>query len=991
MKKGLLSILAGVLVVVGCQNYDDQFDSLESQISALASTVAGLSQVQSDLASLSGTVASLASTVNGLGSQIDTAVADGLADIQADIADIEAAVADVASSEAVDALAEAVANSQEDLDELLANSSVFQGDVTINSPQTLEAFHAMGSTLAIVNGNVDIDVTTEMDIEKVQEVVDNILNVTGSFDYAAAESTIAEVTFTNLSGTQSLTLKQAGGYDLPALVSATVITLNDSFESKIESIDLSALTSVTRFFTSTDTDTVEFNKATSINIGALGRYPQTALTLESDEGGSINIDTLDDVDADGDQSDLTLSVTGPATLSLTNITDGSITLTDVDTASISGFRGSITIKGGVEDLTIVDGVTVSVASATDLTTANVTMKLDDDPDLSTATKAHEGGDLDFSNLTDLETVTVGGVLADLTFSGNSNLTEVTVSADMDDLSISNCDDLTSVDVSAATIHDVTFTGNDDIESLTLDHTTGLTRSAATAELAGSLTLTSNLKLASLVYSADKIDNLVITGNSKLATADFTGLATIGNTTATVNITSNNFTATKAKDDYNAATAADAGSFTTESKLGTLKTYLIEAIKAPSASGVKVYFDIVEATDVQSTSGGSYTENTSYTVDQTSASNYGAIVNVTQSTSSGRAVAQTSTIVLPIKKTWDGVINADTALGVNDDIDVTLQSGTTLTFDQNDAFTSAEDGANVKTVSDMIAYINANTSAAAAGFTLTAARDAAPVARYKISWTVSGTAAQVTTTGGAETKNKVYATFGTNPLTGEAINLVGTITDATAGVTNVVAALADEIEQLAAYTATSTGWSEASGSEIIVAALVSGTSYRDVSSIGHSLPTLAIDTATVSSNELLWGNDTDNEVAGVEIGSTSNTTAIASSLFSLSIDKNVYNNMRITLSSSNNAVNMATAGATITIDASSSTLATETAAQSGYYDFLTELSSSAHGGANGITLVAGTNIAPTSVTSSTLDYVAGFTDIESVTTTAGNDTDRTGWL
>ena len=56
MKKSLLSILAGALLVVGCQNYDDQFDALESQINALASTVAGLSQVQSDLASLSATV-----------------------------------------------------------------------------------------------------------------------------------------------------------------------------------------------------------------------------------------------------------------------------------------------------------------------------------------------------------------------------------------------------------------------------------------------------------------------------------------------------------------------------------------------------------------------------------------------------------------------------------------------------------------------------------------------------------------------------------------------------------------------------------------------------------------------------------------------------------------------------------------------------------------------------------------------------------------------
>ena len=52
MKKNLLSILAGALVLVGCQNYDDQFDSLESQIKALASTAAGLSQLQSDLTNL---------------------------------------------------------------------------------------------------------------------------------------------------------------------------------------------------------------------------------------------------------------------------------------------------------------------------------------------------------------------------------------------------------------------------------------------------------------------------------------------------------------------------------------------------------------------------------------------------------------------------------------------------------------------------------------------------------------------------------------------------------------------------------------------------------------------------------------------------------------------------------------------------------------------------------------------------------------------------
>ena len=168
MKKGLLSILAGALLVVGCQDYDTQFDKLEADIAALATTVSGLAQVQSELTSLSGTVASLASTVNGLGDQIDTAVADGLSEIQEDITAIETAVADVASSEEVSALQDAVDASQADLDDLLANSSVFQGNVIVNNKATLETFYALKSSLVIVNGYVDIDAKADIDNTKLQ-------------------------------------------------------------------------------------------------------------------------------------------------------------------------------------------------------------------------------------------------------------------------------------------------------------------------------------------------------------------------------------------------------------------------------------------------------------------------------------------------------------------------------------------------------------------------------------------------------------------------------------------------------------------------------------------------------------------------------------------------------------------------------------------------------------------------------------------------------
>ncbi|MDA0792835.1 MAG: hypothetical protein O2891_03465, partial [Bacteroidetes bacterium] len=381
MKKGLLSILAGALLVVGCQNYDDQFSSLESQINALASTVAGLSQVQSDLSSLAGTVSSLSGTVASLGSQIDTAVSNGLADITADIAALQAAVADVASTSEVAAISAAVAAAQADLDELLANSNVFTGNITINSTATLNAFHAMGSSLAIVNGNVTFTVGTDMDIAKVQKVASTMLTITKDLSYTSSDKSIKEVKFDKLSGVQSLTMTQAGGYTFPELKSATIVTLGKTFDSTVTMVDLRKLESVTSIKSGTNDHSVEFDKATEIHLTALKRYGGTTsgnpLTLEGDEGGVIDITALDDVAADGTQADLHIKITGPASMTISKITDGTIQLVDVKTASVSGHAGTLTVGTGVENLTVVDGVAVSVSGASDLETASIDLKLDD--------------------------------------------------------------------------------------------------------------------------------------------------------------------------------------------------------------------------------------------------------------------------------------------------------------------------------------------------------------------------------------------------------------------------------------------------------------------------------------------------------------------------------------------------------------------------------------------------------------------------------------
>jgi hypothetical protein len=260
---------------------------------------------------------SLSSTVSGLGDAIDTAVAEGLADIQEDITAIEAAVADVASSDAVADLADAVAASQEDLDDLLATSSVFSGAVIINNQSTLDAFYNMGVGLAIVNGSVDIDVTADMDIEKVQSVVNNILTTTGAYSYNVAGSTVGKVTFNNLSGTQTLTVQNTGAYMFKNLVSAGNITLMDTYQSKVDTVHLGKLTTVTSLSDGT-ANQLDFDAAEEMHLSSLAYYGGD-LTLHTKKGGVLDISSLTDTNLSDVVAPFDLSIDGPASVTVTGI------------------------------------------------------------------------------------------------------------------------------------------------------------------------------------------------------------------------------------------------------------------------------------------------------------------------------------------------------------------------------------------------------------------------------------------------------------------------------------------------------------------------------------------------------------------------------------------------------------------------------------------------------------------------------------------------
>ena len=157
MKKGLLSLLAAALTVVGCQNYDDQFDELSDQITALSATVQGLSTVSDQITALT-------ATVNGL------ATAASVSGLQGDITTIKAAVdaltsdlADVATAADLGVISSTLADVKADVKELLAANAVINQNITINNVATLEYVESLISTEAdapnvIVNGEINVSV-----------------------------------------------------------------------------------------------------------------------------------------------------------------------------------------------------------------------------------------------------------------------------------------------------------------------------------------------------------------------------------------------------------------------------------------------------------------------------------------------------------------------------------------------------------------------------------------------------------------------------------------------------------------------------------------------------------------------------------------------------------------------------------------------------------------------------------------------------------------
>ena len=174
----------------------------------------------------------------------------------------------------------------------------------------------------------------------IQTFIDRIKTMNGAFTYSSGSATGYAATFDELTAATTLDITQAGDISFKKLASATTVNITTSYSTKITSFDMGALTTMTSIASGADgsetANTLTLSSATNVDLGAMTRYG-AALTITTKKGATLDIASLDDVNAAGTQTDITLTLNGPGSVTLSKIDDGIIDLTNVATATVSGF------------------------------------------------------------------------------------------------------------------------------------------------------------------------------------------------------------------------------------------------------------------------------------------------------------------------------------------------------------------------------------------------------------------------------------------------------------------------------------------------------------------------------------------------------------------------------------------------------------------------------------------------------------------------------
>ena len=729
MKKGLLTLLAASLVFVGCQNYDDQFDDLNAQISALKSQVDGLSSLSGQVSALSGTIAGLQSGIAAAASSSDlSALSTALTALQADVDAVQASLATAATASAVAALQTELDALEADLDDLLVSNNVYSTAITINSAASMASALALGNKVALMNAAVDITDDATISDTDIQTFIDRIKTTTAGFRYDSGSATGYAPTFNEMVSATTFDIESAGDISANKLASATVVTIVDTYTTKITSVDLGAMSSVTTIQSGTDGSETANNltlaNATNIDLGALTMYNVASaadeLTISMKKGGTLDIGSLTGTERTTNlEEPLNLTVSGPASLNISKIADGTLAVSNVASLTVSGHYGTLDVNAGVETLTTTNTVTAALDGAVDVVTATLDFAYDYDPSLTTAQAAVAD---DLSNTgyltdiaatgdwvaTDLKTLTVTGELLDL-YLDEANLETLSIDATMHDLTLNGTADLTSLTVaSGSKIGNILVTGANNLTVADFDHTTNLdakatgTTASTAVNKAVSFQVYDNTSLTTVHSTGDDVSTLTVAGNDALTSIDFTGLKDQGTAAAaTVTVWDNDLSAPSASNttdgdtDVAAGKAADLGSFDVgTSGMKTLATYLGN-IDGDADNTVFVTFDTVSSEVDTETAGTStttlnitgatgYTNGAGDTTEMPTSTNKATVLAMTPATANTADAAKDA---IAARIGWHGAASAVVQLRTSSNGNL-LGSAVTLSGDE------AVDAANI---------------------------------------------------------------------------------------------------------------------------------------------------------------------------------------------------------------------------------------------------------------------------------------------------------
>ena len=404
MKKGLLGLLVIALTVVGCQNYDDQFDDLNDKINNLTTQVGDLSTVQSDVAALSTKLDNLANTA------LDAA---DLAAISAEVAAVKATVDAIPAPSDVSDIETEVAGLNAEITSILEKLDAIINVSVITLADETEIYNeaSLAAVELIVSANPDAPVNTvdDFDIEINEELLDDIDRINAitnriiSVEYLDVENytdTQVEISFNALTGGDYININNDYNDDdtvgpivhFPEMVTARQIYLEaggiiaPKLKTLYDSID----------FGEDDGQyiiTLQLPVLDKIRDYENGYYQTGFENMLSAEtivlGSAIVIDS--DVFApnateftsyfDGVADDITIQVGGTISLSVTSTTD--VTITSSGTVNLNAvITGDLLIiaetvnLGALTSITDTSEVSASTIDMSALTTVDAELHID---------------------------------------------------------------------------------------------------------------------------------------------------------------------------------------------------------------------------------------------------------------------------------------------------------------------------------------------------------------------------------------------------------------------------------------------------------------------------------------------------------------------------------------------------------------------------------------------------------------------------------------